>query len=70
MIGNWLSLKNSKPPYNKTVKVAFIPSGPGGNVEGWESKGWLLKSGYWSIKQAEGVVKYQTPTHYKFIEGF
>ena len=68
MVGNWKSLKNSKPEANKLVELSNIPTGIGGTRWGWQSTGRLRKSGLFTIKYTDGYSHNLPPTHWRELE--
>lgn len=65
-MAKWIPMHKSKPPINTIVNLAFIVSGIGApEVECWQTKGKLLASGRFFVKQnTSKTVDFRTPTHW------
>lgn len=65
----WKDINKELPPPNTKVKLSYGMFGVrGAVVDDWVSEGWILESGIWSVKWYEGMPKFPTPTHWKYLE--
>lgn len=56
-------IKKQLPPPNLKVKLFDLNAN-------WESTGWILESGTWSVKWKDGMPKFPIPTHWELIVVF
>ena len=62
----WINCKRELPPIKTRVELAYRPTGIGGTCLGWESEGWMLKDGRFSIKYVQGLTYNNAhPTHWR-----
>lgn len=61
----WISVSEQVPDFNIKVGMKFEEDG----VVRWESVGWVLENGIYSIKKTEGLTfNNSKPTHWGNIE--
>ena len=66
----WISLNQEKPEPLTKVRLSQIHILDWNlEVMNWETTGWFLPSGSWSVKASEGInLNNSKPTHWKNIE--
>ena len=61
------SVKLILPPPGVLVTVWHVPTGIGGNRNGWKSKGRVTPSGNWIVHPVKGM-NYEKVTHWEYLE--